>query len=152
MTVEFKTTISIVDEKAFRDTARDNGHAIADGLLSPDLVYTAVIAPQSDEDQSTDGYRISGYEVATRDNKEFDITLAVDVLDHDRFVEASRSAYEACYFDNNWHPSSLAEAALEKLVLGNSNVSPYDAGYSVNSWEFTKDVPVEARATIPTPR
>jgi hypothetical protein len=39
--------------------------------------------------------------------------------------------YADCWFDSDWQPSDLAEAALEALVISNENPSPADIGLEI---------------------
>lgn len=41
------------------------------------------------------------------------------------------SRYAACWFDSDWQPTDLSEAAIEALVISNENPSPSDIGLEI---------------------
>lgn len=59
------------------------------------------------------------------------VSLSVLVCDPEALGAYARRRYAACWMDEEWVPSDLAEAGVEALILSNENPSPADYGIEI---------------------
>jgi hypothetical protein len=53
----------------------------------------------------------------------------------------ARERYAACWFDLDWQPSDLSEAAVEALIISNENPSPADIGLEIVEFQAGMALP-----------
>jgi hypothetical protein len=71
------------------------------------------------------------------DKAYFEVTA--EVADMAAMVRAAREAYNECWWDNTWLPSSPQEALFEIALGSNANPSPSDMGFEFLDYPQTRD-------------
>lgn len=71
----------------------------------------------------------------------FTLTVHGQVADYALFMAETRAAYQRCWFDDDWQPRSLDEAAFELLAASNESPSPDECGFNFDTYRFGYTLP-----------
>lgn len=66
----------------------------------------------------------------------FTLTVHGQVADYELFERLTVAAYRRCWFDDDWRPRTIDEAAFELLAASNESPSPDECGFHFDGYRF----------------